>query len=203
MGLPQIFGPVSCKTNLALEELPIAVFFDERNKGDRNADGICCQPDEFVEILFGRCVYQPQLVENALHHNVVVGCFSNHKVVTFRLVSHASTLQKGLHWPDQTVTKKTEDFLTARVGRVRPGAAVEPEVSVLRRGPPKRTAACKGIRSPGRRRLHHLNHRHLQIGNASGGCFGRDCRHSLMIGWRVLFGQNFGAPISFKHAAFQ
>ena len=43
----------------------------------------------------------------------------------------------------------------------------------------------------------------LQIGSSSGGCFGSDRLHALMIGWRVRLGQNFGVPIALIHAAFQ
>ena len=44
---------------------------------------------------------------------------------------------------------------------------------------------------------------HLQIGSTSGGCFGRDRLHSLMIGCRDFLGQNLGAPMDFRQLAFQ
>ena len=44
---------------------------------------------------------------------------------------------------------------------------------------------------------------HLQIGSSRGGCSGRESRHASMIGWSVPLGQNLGAPISSRQAAFQ
>ena len=38
--------------NLAFEELAVAVFFDERNKSNRDIDGRCDQPGELVKTIF-------------------------------------------------------------------------------------------------------------------------------------------------------
>lgn len=43
----------------------------------------------------------------------------------------------------------------------------------------------------------------LQIGKTLGGCFGNDRLQLLMIGCRFLLGQNCGAPMAFRQAAFQ
>src|SRR4029453_12148977 len=47
------------------------------------------------------------------------------------------------------------------------------------------------------------SHRPLQIGSGPGGGAGWSFLYLTRIGSRVSFGQNFGAPISFKQEAFQ